>query len=283
MKCRVVFPNAKDFKTLDNFFDYAKQALSDNATGQYAANFFLFGEDVLGVYKLCKPAKRELIAELLFGDLLIREREERRAILKERMLVPHEAVLKLAGRLQKILRPEDFVIFSAFAKVHGNLMNAVYLVGKDQQRFDFKRTAADGDLAYIDRGLHDLWLRNSWLNLKTTKCVKAGGTCIKGIHLLVCADIALLQRPALTKTAAAGENIVFIPVYGLPAKEVRRIFLNLHKAGFRGHIFINDQENGWAFSAHLGSGKGTVPQFTKFKGKKYLYAEFETEPQEQQR
>lgn len=276
MKCRVVFPNAKDFKTLDAFFEHAKRALSDNANGGYAANFFLYGEDVLGVYKLCKPTKRELVSELLFGELLIRDREAQREILKEKRIVPHEEALKLAGRLQKILRPVDFVIFSAFAKVHGEIMNVAYLVGKNQILFDFKRTASDGDRNYVDSGLQKAWELSDRLNIKKTTCLNVGGTCVTGIQLLVCADIGLLQRQVMIKKIQPGDNIIFIPAYGLPAKNTKHALLTFRRGRFRGHIFINDQENGRAWSNSFdGTGKGPIQQFTKFKGKPYLYAEFE--------
>lgn len=267
MNCRVVFPAAAKFRGLEDFFEYSKKLLAKARDGKYDATFYLFGEDMLGVLELCDEDPASGVAALILGEKYAMERRRRREALLQSRLVTHERVISCISRLQKLLLPSESIIFSLYSRVSDGLFNSVYLAGKDNWSFDFKRHAVDSDRMNLGLWTQAEWRVASELNVKTKKCVKAGGVCIKNLHVFVCADISLVPS---TKLAAG--SLVFVPAWRLPFGDVLSTLKSAN--GSKGHVFINDPESGWSYGAPFGTGSnGNKPAY--FGRKKFLSVDFE--------
>ncbi len=200
MHCRVVFSSVKHFSGLLDFFKHATALAGRPSAKKHGASFFLFGEDILGTAGEYNPS------------------------------VPYDELTSFISHLQKSIGPRDFMIFSAYTKMNSSILNAVYFVGQKQWYLDFKRVPTSSDLAVAGLNITS-WPSTSKLNLKRHLCVKAGEVCVKGIFLLICADITQLRRMCPPKNA-----LIFIPAGVLPKGEVG----NLYSLEPGGWVFIND-------------------------------------------
>jgi len=211
MHCRVVFSSVKHFSGLLDLYKHVTALTGRPMVKRYDANFFLLGEDIFGAAGEYNPP------------------------------VLYEALVSFICHLQGSIGPRDFIIFSAYTKINRLIMNAVYLVGQKQWHLDFKRVPASSDLAVTGLNIA-YWPSNAKLNLKRHLCAKSGQVCVKGIYLLVCADITQLRRMHPPKNA-----LIFIPAGVLPKGEVG----NLYDLRSSGWVFINDPVQGFAWHIEL--------------------------------
>jgi len=217
MLCQVVFPNVRRFSGFGDFLPAVKKLVARPAGG-CGARFFLFGEDLFGTLKDA-------------GCPLI---------------VPHSKVVSFIPSLQRALGPSDFVVFSVYASVGASVLNAVYLVGQRHWRFDFKRNLVLCDELVLDKESLSMQNANSLLNAKSPRCVRAGGLCVKNIHLFICADIDLLR-----KVRFAERSLVLFPASSLSPAQISA---GISRLSGSGRIFINDPSFGSAWAIHFGRG-----------------------------
>ncbi len=236
MKCRVIFPNATYLNGLKELLAVAGSLVRKNSKA-YDANFFVFGEDILGVNN------REFSID-----------HERRC---RKQIIPHKQVLSFVPRLQSVLGPSDFVIFSLYATLGSSIVNAVYLVGREHWFFDFKRLLPLGDSMVLDRKSMERNRLNAKMNPKTSVCLKIGKHCIKNIYLLVCADIYILP-----KLRVKGGCLMFVPSCGLSDYNIEGFLSKFHGPG---RLFINDPYNGHIWDISFDKKKPSPMPFGKKK------------------
>lgn len=242
MRCRVVFSGLSRFMALRQFRDHALHLISLPSAG-FDANFFLFPEDVLGLYSRAMES----------------------GLYPERP-VTHEEVISFIKDFQKALGPRDFVIFSVYAYVGSALFNAVYLVGERCWFFDFKRIAFDGEFAMFGPEITKSWAVQAKVMAKSSHCIRSGDACIKGLHLFVCADIELFEKMRFGKDA-----LCFVPAALLGEPGIGHMAKKLRGSG---RIFINDAMQRTAWDISFG-GRNARTEKLEFHGKPYLSVSFE--------
>jgi len=247
MRMRTIFCPKGEFDTPDEFLSYLGKLIS-KGSGKFDASFYLFPEDIFGLYE--RLAGTGLTLHQGFG---------------KRHVMTHVEIPSFIKRIQAVLGPKDFAVFSLYSSVGSIFLNSGFFVGKKQWFFDYKRTYSVGDMKVIGHEQMDMWRIQSKLMAKTPGCVKAGEACIKGIHLLVCADLALLPKMRLSKNF-----LCFIPALDLGELQLHKVLQQIRGSG---RIFINDSFNGraWAFSV---SGKDKGIEKLSFEGKPICF-EFE--------
>ncbi len=243
MRCRVVFPAVKNFPSLKVFGSFVKDIVSEPRK-EYDARFFLFPEDILGLY-----------AKALFSGISIEKP------------VPHEKVLSFIKGIQKCLGPKDFVIFSLYSSIGSLVLNSAYFVGKRDWFFDFKRDPADGDYAIIGYDQMRSWETQAKLMTKSAHCARSGDLCIRGIHLFVCADIELLLKMHFKHN-----SLCFIPASELGSRAIKDIAGKLRG---KGRIFVNDASEGVAWDIPFSNSGKSSPKKLKFGSKICVSVDFE--------
>lgn len=242
MHCRVVFSGAKRFADLGRFQSHVRDLVSMPYVSS-DANFFLFGEDILGLYS--------------------------RAINSGMMLdrpVTHEQVVALIKSIQAFLHPRDFVVFSLYASLGSTTLSAAYLVGKRQWFFDFKRFFVGTEFVVLGADAQGSWDVQSKLIARSHHCIRSGDACIKDLHLIVCADIGLMPKVKFGKDA-----LCFIPACALQEDYLHACAKRLSG---KGRIFINDATNGCAWDISF-SGKKADVRRMEFGKAIFLSLEFE--------
>ena len=253
MHCRVVFPSVEHFLSLSDLLAYIKR-LTREPDDKAAARFFLFGEDVLGVIQRSNAAtlNKPSLGPKDFARVSI---------------IDHKQALSFISHLQNLLGPRDFVVFSVFEHMDLVIFNSVYLVGRSQWFFDFKRYLAAGDKLVLDASQQGLHRLNSLLNPRGSHCVRAGSFCIRNINLAVCADVYLLPKARFAKG-----TLVFLPASGL---EDNSIFQALDGLKGSGHVLINDPALGLAWDLPFGRGVYHEPVPLVQRGREPMSVVFE--------
>lgn len=247
MELRVIFLLLKHFRGLDDFLGCLGRCLGASS-GASDANFFLFGEDILWAARSKGP------------------------------LPSHEQVLSFIPRLQRILHPNDFVVFSIYETIGPGICNSVYLIGRKEWHFDFKRSITGGDKGVVEGNERVMggflsgissWWGMTRLNRRSPKCVRSPTACIRNIRLVICADVRLLPRMGL----GAG-SLVFVPASGLDKLDVAKAIAGIKAPGY---AFVNDPWVGFVLAVPFGGSPDLsgLPSTRKGKRKDLMYIDFE--------
>jgi hypothetical protein len=105
MRMRTIFCPKGKFDTPDEFLSYLEKLIS-RSKGVYDASFYLFPEDIFGVYERLAGTGRTLYQG--FG---------------KRHVMGHAEILSFIKRIQSVLGPRDFAIFSLYSSIGSIFLN----------------------------------------------------------------------------------------------------------------------------------------------------------------